>query len=184
MTIIGITGTLGAGKGAIVDYLKEKGYRHHSARAFITDEVHKRGLSVNRDTMTAVANALRRERGPAYVIESLIAEAEASGNPSVVESVRTVGEVHALKKKGGILIAVDADPKTRFQRVVLRGSETDRISFEKFIADEERESTSEDLGVQNLKKTVALADVRVVNNGDIPSLHRQIDSILATVGQS
>lgn len=183
--IFGLTGTLGAGKGAIVDYLKGKGFRHYSARAFIIDEVLSRGLPVNRDTMTEVANTLRKEHGGAYIIKSLIKEAEASGNPNaIVESVRTVGEVEALKKKGGILIAVDADSRARFERVLHRGSETDRVSFEKFIADEERESMSENPGVQNLRKTAALSDVRVMNNGDLPSLHRQIDSILATVGRT
>ena len=34
MIIIGITGTLGAGKGTIVDYLvKQKGFVHYSVRA-------------------------------------------------------------------------------------------------------------------------------------------------------
>jgi len=43
MIIIGITGTLGAGKGTVVEYLQEKGFRHYSARGFITKEVEKRG---------------------------------------------------------------------------------------------------------------------------------------------
>ena len=39
MITIGITGTLGAGKGTIVEYLqKEKGFSHYSVRAFLTDE--------------------------------------------------------------------------------------------------------------------------------------------------
>ena len=38
MITIGITGTLGAGKGTIVDYLIEKrGFVHYSVRAFITE---------------------------------------------------------------------------------------------------------------------------------------------------
>ena len=58
--IIGITGTLGAGKGAVVDYLLgQKGFKHFSARALFTDEIINRGLPVNRDTMTEVANELR-----------------------------------------------------------------------------------------------------------------------------
>ena len=45
MNIIGITGTIGAGKGTIVDYLvKEKGYVHYSVRAFIAEEIQRRGL--------------------------------------------------------------------------------------------------------------------------------------------
>ena len=52
MIIIGITGTLGAGKGTIVDYLiKTKGFTHYSVRAFITKEIEKRKLPVNRDSM-------------------------------------------------------------------------------------------------------------------------------------
>ena len=40
MVIIGITGTLGAGKGTIVDYLKEeRGFLHFSARQFIIEEI-------------------------------------------------------------------------------------------------------------------------------------------------
>ena len=38
MNIIGITGTLGAGKGTIVDYLvQKKGYVHYSVRSFIAE---------------------------------------------------------------------------------------------------------------------------------------------------
>ena len=60
MNIIGITGTIGAGKGTIVDYLvKEKGYVHYSVREFLAEEVKKRGLEVNRDTLTEVGNDLR-----------------------------------------------------------------------------------------------------------------------------
>ena len=33
--IIGITGTLGAGKGTVVDFLKEKGFRHFSVRDYL-----------------------------------------------------------------------------------------------------------------------------------------------------
>ena len=45
MIIIGITGTLGAGKGTIVDYLvKERGFVHYSVRAFITEEIEKREI--------------------------------------------------------------------------------------------------------------------------------------------
>ena len=60
MIIIGITGTLGAGKGTIVDYLTiNKGFKHYSVRQYLIEEIEKKGLPVNRDTMTEVANNLR-----------------------------------------------------------------------------------------------------------------------------
>ena len=179
--VFGITGTLGAGKGEIVAHLLSKGFNHYSARQFITEEVVTRNRPVNRDTMTEVANKLREEYGSSYVFDSLIEMAEEKGGKSIVESVRTVGEAEALKAKGGFLIAVDADPNTRYGRIVRRGSETDKVSFEKFLADEERESVSSDPGKQNLRKVAAVADFHIQNDGDLAELHRRIDEILATV---
>lgn len=176
--VIGITGTLGAGKGTAVERFKEKGFNHYSARAFISQGIKRRGLPVNRDTLTKVGNDLRAVHGPAYVFNSLLAEAKKAGGNAVIESLRTVGEVNTLKAAGGYLIAVDAAPKIRYERVVLRGSETDKISFEKFLSDEERESVSEDPGEQNLRKTVTMADFTIRNDGAIDELYKKVDEVL------
>lgn len=133
MTIIGITGTLGAGKGTVVDYLVTKGFKHYSARDFITREIVCRGMAVNRDSMTVVANDLRAEHSPSYIAEALYEEAAAAGKNAVIESLRTEGEIAALRAKGDfLLVAVDADPKVRYERIVARGSETDKISLKNF----------------------------------------------------
>ncbi|MDR0282177.1 MAG: AAA family ATPase [Candidatus Peribacteria bacterium] len=77
MRIIGITGTIGAGKGTVVDYLvKEKGYDHFSVRAYLTEEIKRRNLPVNRDNMREIANELRAENGPAYVVKQLFLHAQ------------------------------------------------------------------------------------------------------------
>ncbi|HEX3095769.1 MAG TPA: AAA family ATPase, partial [Patescibacteria group bacterium] len=45
MIIIGITGTAGSGKGTVVEYLVSKyGFKHYSARGFITEELVRRNL--------------------------------------------------------------------------------------------------------------------------------------------
>ena len=45
--IIGITGTDGAGKGSVVDYLvKEKGFVHYSGRGVIVEAIEAKGGSV------------------------------------------------------------------------------------------------------------------------------------------
>ena len=101
MLIIGITGTLGAGKGTIVDYLiKTKGFKHFSVRRFLTDEIKKRNLPLNRDSMTEVANELRKKHHPAYIVEQLFKQAEKEGGNAIIESIRTPGEVDFLRKKG------------------------------------------------------------------------------------
>lgn len=176
MKIIGITGTLGAGKGTVVEYLVEKlGYKHYSVRSFLIQEIEKRKLPVNRDSMTEVANELRAVHSPAYIIEELYKEAKKSGANSIIESIRTPGEIFFLKEQGNfILLAIDADPKLRYERVVLRGSETDKISFETFLSNERREYVTKDPNKQNLSKCIELADYVLQNDGSIDDLNSQI----------
>ena len=57
----------------------------------------------------------------------------------IIESIRTTGEAVLLQKYGAKLISVDANIDLRYDRAILRGSETDKVSKEKFQADEERE---------------------------------------------
>lgn len=180
MTIIGITGTLGAGKGTIVDYLaNNKGFKHYSVRQFLVGEIEKKGLPVNRDTMTEVANNLRANHSPSYIIEQLYKQAVANGGNAIIESIRTPGEVDFLKKQGEFyLIAVDADPHIRYQRITLRASETDQISFDTFMSNEKREFTASDPNKQNLSRCIQLADMVLQNNGGIDELNLQLDKEL------
>jgi dephospho-CoA kinase len=177
--IIGITGTIGAGKGTVVKYLVEThGFKHFSARDFFIKEILKRNLPVNRDSMVQVANDLRVQYGPGFFAESAVAYAQQSGGDVVVESVRSIGEAHYLKSKGAQLWAVDADVHARYKRVAERMSETDKISFEKFVADEEREWNNVDPSKQNLKGVIAMADVVLLNNGTQEELFVQVKEAL------
>jgi len=180
MLIIGITGTLGAGKGTIVDYLKEKkNFSHYSVRAYLIKEIEKQGLPVNRDSMTSVANELRSKHHPAYIVEALYRQAEQAGENAIIESIRTPGEVDFLRKQGNFyLFAVDADPKTRYERIRQRASETDHIDFETFVANETREMTTSDPNKQNLGKCIRMADFRFDNNGNIEALYTEVDRVL------
>lgn len=178
--IIGITGTLGAGKGTVVEYLKTKGFIHYSARDFFVEEVKRRNLTVNRDTITETANDLRTKNGPDYVLKTLFSRATETGGDSVIESIRALAEGEFVKAHGQ-LWAVDADRKARYERIIRRASETDVISFDKFVEDEEREMNSTDPAKQNIAGVMKTADVVLTNNGTPEELFAQVEVALNAV---
>ncbi|MEA3504232.1 MAG: AAA family ATPase [Bacteroidota bacterium] len=183
MIIIGITGTLGAGKGTIVEYLtQQKGFDHYSVRDFLIAEIKNRGLEVNRDTMTSTANELRANNSPSYITDALFSIACKKGQSAVIESIRTPGEIESLKEKGKfVLFAVDADKQTRYKRITARKSETDNISFETFIANEEREMNSNDPNKQNLRKCIKMADYIFNNDSTIKELNTKVEETLSLI---
>jgi len=179
--IIGITGTIGAGKGTIVEYLvKTKGFSHFSVRGYLLQEIRRRELPENRDTMFHLANDLRALHGPSYVTDQLYLEAINKGGDSIIESIRTTGEIDSLRKKGNfLLLAVDAEPKIRYKRIIERASETDRISYDTFLENEQRESVSDHPGFQNLQACLKLADQVLYNNGTKKMLYAGVERALA-----
>lgn len=179
MIVIGITGTLGAGKGTIVDFLKEKGFLHFSARDFLSKRIKELGLEANRDTMTMVANQEREKEGADFIAKGLLAMAKKEDKNCIIESIRNVKEIKYLKENSEfILFSVDADIKTRYERISLRKSETDNVSFETFVQNEQREMTSNDENKQNIRACMLLADFSFNNDGDFSSLRKQVEQVL------
>lgn len=177
MNIIGITGMTGAGKGTVVDYLvNHKGYTHLSVRSVLEEEIVKRGIPMARESMYLVANDLRSKHSASYIVEELYRKAVALGKDCIIESVRTIGEVEGLKKMGHFyLFGVDADVQLRYERVHARGGAIDHITFEEFMREEIKESTSTDPSRNNLRGCIELAHVVLHNNGTKEELYEAIE---------
>jgi dephospho-CoA kinase len=203
--IIGITGTLGAGKGTVAHMLVQKGLKYESVRNFLVELLQKENQQINRDTMHEIANRLRKNFGSDFIVAQIIQkinlqqlqeqyDSERKSIPNqphipklqsqipqsvIIESIRSLGEVKKLKEMGGILLAVDAPVQIRYDRIKKRASATDNVSFEKFVTDELSEDNNTE-HEQNLPKCIGEADFVIINDGDLPKLHAQVDEFIAT----
>lgn len=176
--IIGITGTLGAGKGTVVEILKERGFSHYSVRDFLVEEIKRRGLEVSQGNMASVANDLRARNGPSYIVEQLYWKAAGEKGDVIIESVRCPGEVEALKgKKDFVLWAVDADPEIRYTRIVERKSsavDEKKFTFQKFMEREGAQMNNSDPNLQNLGVCIEMADVLLRNDWTVQELKGKV----------
>lgn len=180
--IIGITGTDGAGKGAVVEYLVERyQFVHCSARAIITEEINRRGLPVDREHMRLVANDLRKEHGNDYVVSHYLKQYAESDQDVVIESIRALAEAETLKQEGGILLAVDADQQLRYERITARQSESDRVTFDAFVTHEALEMNDTDPNGMQKAAVMQSADVTITNNGTLAALHTAVDAFMDSV---
>lgn len=177
--IIGITGSFGAGKGTVVEYLTQtKNFHHFSASGFITEEIIKRELPINRDSMIIVANDLRTTFGPSYIIDSLYKRASSQGGKVIIESLRAVAEVRRIKELGGIVLGIDAEPELRYSRSVVRNSEKDHVTYDKWQEQEQIESNQTDPTKQNIFGSLNESNEVITNNGTVEELHARIEDFL------
>lgn len=180
--IIGITGSFGAGKGEVVEYLTtRKNFNHYSASEFITEEIERRKMNIDRNSMIEVANDLRAQYGPAYIIEALYLRAKAHGGDAVIESIRVKAEVERIKELGGIVLGVDADSKIRYERAYARKSPKDNVTYEEWILQEQKESNPHDPTKQDIFGALKESNYIISNNGTRDELYREIESVFKKI---
>lgn len=182
MQIIGITGTLGAGKGTVVEYLKQKGFVDFAVSdTFLAGEAARRGLTPDRPTRRMLANEYRA-KGPTKLMEAvyeLALPAIEDGERVIIEPQHTKAEVEFIQSKGGVVFSVDADLRVRYERIKARGGAKDIVSFDEFAEAQELEMHSPDPNKNNLGAAIAAADTHFLNNGTREDLHAQIEKALA-----
>lgn len=180
MIVIGITGTLGAGKGTIVDYLvNKKNFKHYSVSGYLKEILLKKNIEVNRTSLQDMGNKLRERYGPDYITKKLFIKAKKGKGNSIIESIRNPKEAGFIKsQKNSYLFAVDANQKTRYLRIKKRASEKDKVTFKEFKDQEKKELQSKDLNAQNLPKCISMADFKFDNNGTIEKLHEEVEKVL------
>jgi dCMP deaminase len=172
--ILGLTGKNGSGKGEIATFLAERSFHAHSLSDEIRRDLERTGTPITRETMIERGRELRRVEGPQVLAERILAHLDPSLH-HVVDSIRHPAEVHALQHHPEfILIAVDASPRVRFERLRARGRAGDPETFEAFLELEAREVGNEEAAAQQLDRAIALADRTLTNEGTVEELRAQV----------
>lgn len=172
--IIGITGRIGAGKGYLANYFEENGFTHLTISKFIKDELIKRGLPLTRENYQDVGDEVRKKEGNgAWIVRMKIGEGH-----YVVDGIRNPGEIRELKKrKDFFLISIDANQRIRYERVLARGKAGDRLSWEEFVENDDREMSEKDESKMQLKACMDMADYKIVNNNGVQEFEESVNKI-------
>ena len=76
------------------------------------------------------------------------------------------------------MIAVDAKPEIRFERLSERNRKGDSSSWEQFLAQEQLEESSDNPNKQQLLATINEADYVLDNSGNLEDLEHNLQKIL------
>ncbi|MDH3284964.1 MAG: hypothetical protein OEQ13_09500 [Acidobacteriota bacterium] len=173
--VIGLTGPNAAGKGEAAEILRALDFSVHSLSDVVREAASALGRGHDRDTLIHVGRELRRLHGPGILAERILPRL---GDRSVVDSIRHPEEVRVLRERGDFcLVGVDAPLETRWQRARRRGRSGDGGDIDDFRRKERRENEDR-LESQQLRRTLDLADIVLVNDGSLGRLQRRLETLV------
>lgn len=179
--MIGLTGKNCAGKGEVAKFLESLGYHYYSLSDVLREEMKQAGLAITRQNLVKFANELRAGKGPGYLSERVLERLDPEKH-YIVDSIRNPFEVEALRRrKNFALLAVDAEPRIRFDRMQRRRRESDPTTYEEFVKLEAAEAGSQDPMTQQLNQVADMADAVVHNNATLPELLDAVRDIMRTL---
>jgi dephospho-CoA kinase len=173
--VIGIIGTIGAGKDTAGDYIADKLHIPSFQISSPLKEIClENGIEPTRDNLIALGTRLAEEHGDGYLADYIL---ERMPEKAVITGMRQLGQIATLKASSRLtLIAIDADPSLRFERVRNNGKLGEARNIEEFLAKEHAENSAPN--AQRLFECMKLARYRIINDSSLKNLYIKIDDIL------
>ena len=179
--LIGLTGRNASGKSTIVNWFSKKGLETSSCSDSIRAWLAEQNIEPTRDALIEGGRELRRKGGAGILAEMLLEILD--GKDAVVDSIRTPGEVEALRKRDDfILIEVRANTETRWKRLQSRARTGDPLDKETFLKQERAEAEAKDDAGQALNATAELADLVILNDGTEKELLDDLEELYKKLG--
>ena len=177
VVLVGLTGRNASGKTTVVQWFAGRGVRTVSCSDSIRAWLAEQGIEESREALIEGGRELRR-RGGSGILAEMLLEALGGGD-AVIDSIRTPGEVEALRARGDfILIEVTAGADSRWARSQGRARPGDPADRATFVAQEESEEVASDEAGQALVATAEMADLILINEGTVEGLHEDLENLL------
>jgi len=187
--IVAVTGREACGKDLYAEHLvTEYGYLHISAGDVLRAVARNQGFSdpIPREILSKVGDEMKEQYGQFPITASSIdrynlLKSDGLAEGLVISGLRRVGEINYLKNRDGVVLWIDSDIATRYERQSsrARGGQKDYDDFVKASEKEYDGGTSQGVNTVNLRAIEAEADLRVTNNSDdIEIFFHQADEAL------
>lgn len=179
--VIGIVGLQGSGKTEVARAAAKLGIPCVRMGDAVWAEVKRRGLELNYANVAAVANEMREREGLEAVAKRcipLIGSAGEGKRAVVVDGIRGIAEVEEFRRTLGErfhLLAIKADERLRYSRVMGRGREDDAKGLEAF-----REKDSRELG-WGLGKALEAAELILTNESTLAELNEKVTKVITRI---
>lgn len=174
--IIGLTGSMGSGKGVVADFLKEQGFLYLSLSNELREIAKEKKIELTRENLQNLGNKLREEKGVGILAQVVVDKIkDQEYKKAIVDGIRNPAEIGVLRKlKNFFLISVDAAQKIRFERIKERDRESDPLSWEDFVKVDNRDrGVGEAETGQNVGKCMELADFTLINDGELKEIQER-----------
>ncbi len=180
--IIGLSGTLSAGKDTVAEYLvNQKGFDHVSLSEILRGIARERNIEPNMVNLTKLGNSLINTHGEGYLVDKASEKVDFDRN-LVISSVRQPAEIDKIKSRpNSYVVFVDADAKIRFERLRARGRTGDSETLEEFTKLERKQSDGKSGGM-NLNECKRKSDFVLENNGTREEFLARIENLFDKIG--
>lgn len=177
LKILAFVGLTGSGKSTAVEYFTEKGFPRVYFGGVIINAVKEAGLDVNEANEKTIREKLRTEEGKDFVVQRIIQQIEdlvnAGQHRIIADGLYTWTEYKVLKEKFHDqvdIVAIISSKRDRYHRLAHRDIRPLT----------ESEARGRDYAeIENLEKggPIAMADHFIVNDENIESFYKQLDTI-------
>lgn len=186
--VVGLTGSIAAGKKLVKEALMHKYSAYYSSlSALIMEEaIRKRGLPVNKETKAAFANEIREKYGGHALAQVAWNFLNKDKELLIIDDIKNPAEIEFLKQASGgnfVLIAVDAPAEKRWKHIEeahAKGvaSLKDPKTQEEFMQLDAAEKMSGGPQGMNLTQCISMADYLIVNDGTIEDFRKKVAEVV------